>query len=104
MEDSEYALLARFEANDGSEEALAGFLTDALAMAREEPGMTTWFALRFDESRFGIFDTIPDQEGRQAHLEGEIAAALMADEDDLLAGEPKIEEVDVLAAMHADET
>jgi quinol monooxygenase YgiN len=101
MSDSEYALLARFEANEGKEAALAGFLEDALAMAREEPGMTTWFALRFDESSFGIFDTFPDQAGRQAHLEGEIAAALMADEDDLLAGEPTIEEVDVLAAMHS---
>lgn len=102
MSDSEYALLARFEANDGKEEQLAGFLEDALAMAREEPGMTTWFALRFDESSFGIFDTFPDQEGRQAHLEGEIAAALIADEDDLLASGPDIAEVDVLAAMHAD--
>lgn len=102
MSDSEYALLARFEANEGKEEQLAGFLEDALAMAREEPGMTTWFALRFDESSFGIFDTFPDQEGRQAHLEGEIAAALIADEDDLLASGPDIAEVDVLAAMHSD--
>lgn len=101
MSDSEYALLARFEANEGKEEELAGFLEDALAMAREEPGMTTWFALRFDESSFGIFDTFPDQEGRQAHLEGEIAAALMADDDDLLASGPEIAEVDVLAAMHS---
>ncbi len=101
MNDSEYALLARVEANDGQEAALAAFLKDALAMAREEPGMTTWFALRFDESLFGIFDTFPDQQGRQAHLEGEIAAALMTDEDDLLAGEPTIEKVDVLAAMHS---
>ncbi|MFB6117280.1 putative quinol monooxygenase [Halosegnis sp.] len=99
---SEYALLARFEAAAGEEAALADFLTASLEAAREEPGMTTWFALRFDESSFGIFDTFPDQTGRQAHLEGEIAQALLADEDDLLADEPTIERVDVLAAMHAD--
>lgn len=101
MSESEYALLARFEATPGKETDLADFLAASLDAAREEPGMTTWFALRFDESSFGIFDTFPDQEGRQAHLEGEIAQALMADEDDLLAGEPTIHEVDVLAAMHS---
>ena len=51
--------------------------------------MTTWFALRFDESSFDSFDTLPDQAGRQVHLEGEIARALMLGEDDLLAGEPE---------------
>jgi hypothetical protein len=54
MNDSEYALLARFEANDGQEAALGVFLKDALAMAREEPGMTTRFALQFDELSFDI--------------------------------------------------
>lgn len=102
MPESEYALLAQFEARPGKEEALADFLEASLSAAREEPGMTTWFALRFDESSFGIFDTFPNQEGRQAHLEGEIAQALMTDEDDLLAGEPEIRHVDVLAAMHAE--
>jgi len=71
-------------------------------MADAEPATTTWFALRLDETRFGIFDTFPDGDGRQAHLDGEIAAKLMINADDLLVDDPQIEEVDVLAANHSD--
>ncbi|RXK48633.1 putative quinol monooxygenase [Halorientalis pallida] len=101
MSDSEYALLARLEAKDGKESEVQEFLESALPMAEDEPDTTTWFALRMGESTFGIFDTFPDEDGRQAHLDGEIAAALMERADDLLAEEPQIEEVDVLAAKHA---
>ncbi|WP_424019910.1 putative quinol monooxygenase [Halorientalis pallida] len=101
MSDSEYALLARLEAKDGKESEVQEFLESALPMAEDEPDTTTWFALRMGESTFGIFDTFPDEDGRQAHLDGEIAAALMEQADDLLAEDPQIEEVDVLAAKHA---
>jgi quinol monooxygenase YgiN len=69
-------------------------------MAEDEKGTTTWFAFRLDETTFGIFDTFPDEEARQAHLDGDIAAALMANADELLAEDPQIDEVDVLAAKH----
>jgi quinol monooxygenase YgiN len=101
MSDSEYALLARLEAKDGKEAEVREFLESALPMAEDEPDTTTWFALRMGESTFGIFDTFPDEDGRQAHLDGEIAAALLEQADDLLAEDPQIEEVDVLAATHA---
>ncbi|SDF21378.1 putative quinol monooxygenase [Halorientalis regularis] len=101
MSDSEYALLARLEAKDGKEAEVQEFLESALPMAEDEPDTTTWFALRMGESTFGIFDTFPDEDGRQAHLDGEIAAALLEQADDLLAEDPQIEEVDVLAATHA---
>jgi quinol monooxygenase YgiN len=101
MSDSEYALLARLEAKDGKESEVQEFLESALPMAEDEPDTTTWFALRMGESTFGIFDTFPDEDGRQAHLDGEIAAALLEQADDLLAEDPQIEEVDVLAATHA---
>ncbi|SEN32236.1 hypothetical protein SAMN05216388_1002311 [Halorientalis persicus] len=101
MSDSEYALLARLEAKDGKESEVQEFLESALPMAEDEPDTTTWFALRMGESTFGIFDTFPDEDGRQAHLDGEIAAALLEQADDLLAEDPQIEEVDVLAAKHA---
>jgi quinol monooxygenase YgiN len=102
MSDSEYALQARLHAKPEKAEEVAEFLESALPMAEEEEGTTTWFALRFDETTFGIFDTFPDEEARQAHLDGEIAAALMDNADELLAEEPQIEEVDVLAAKHSE--
>lgn len=101
MSDSEYALLARMEAQEGKADELAEFLESALPMAEDEPDTTTWFALRLDESTFGIFDTFPHEDGRQAHVDGDIAAALFERADELLVDEPEIEEVDVLAAKHS---
>jgi quinol monooxygenase YgiN len=100
MSDSEYALLARMEAKPGKEAAVEEFLESALPMAEDEAATTTWFALRLDDATFGIFDTFPDEEGRQAHLDGDIAEALFARADELLVEEPTVEEADVLAAKH----
>jgi len=100
MSDSEYALLARVVAKPGKEADVESFLRSALPMAEDEPETTTWFALRMDESTFGIFDTFPDEDARQAHLDGDIAAALMENADELLAEPPQIDEVDVLEAKH----
>jgi len=69
-------------------------------MAEAEEDTATWFALRLDETTFGIFDTFPDEAGRQAHLDGDIAAALMDRADELLVEEPQIDEIGVLAAKH----
>lgn len=92
------ALYVRLEAKPGKEEALHQFLKSALPLAVNEPDTTVWFALRFGPSTFGIFDAFETEGGRQAHLNGPIAAALMAKADELLASPPKIEQVDVLAA------
>ena len=100
MSDSNYALFARLEAKDGKEAEVEEFLRSAFPMAQEEEDTTTWFALKFDDSTFGIYDTFPHEEGRQAHLEGEIAGALNENADELLAEPPQIEEVDVLEAKH----
>lgn len=100
MSDSEYALLARMEAKPGKEDEVREFLESALPMAESEEATTTWFALQFDESTFGIFDTFPHEGGRQAHLDGDIAEALLERADELLVEDPTIEEVDVLAATH----
>jgi quinol monooxygenase YgiN len=102
MSESEYALQATLEAKPEKADDIEEFLESALPMAEDEEQTTTWFALRFDDTTFGIFDTFPDEEGRQAHLDGEIAAKLLANADELLAEEPQIEEVDVLAAKHSD--
>lgn len=95
---SRYALLARLEAKPGKEEEVAKLLEDALPLAEAETGTRSWFALRFGPSSFGIFDTFDDQAARQAHLDGPIAAALMANADELLAQPPQIDKVDVLAS------
>jgi quinol monooxygenase YgiN len=92
------ALLVRLEAKPGKEEEVASFLRGGLALAQDEPETTHWFALRLGPSTFGIFDTFPGESGRQAHLSGPIAAALMAKAPDLLAEPPVIEKVEVLAA------
>jgi len=92
------ALLVRLEAKPGKEADVESFLRGGLALVREEPATTAWFALRLGPSTFGIFDAFPDEAGRQAHLAGRVAAALMAQASELLAQPPSIEQVDVLAA------
>ena len=92
------ALLVRLEAKPGKEAEVESFLKSGLALAQEEPDTTAWFAIRIGPSTFGIFDAFPNESGRQAHLTGKIAAALMAKASDLLAQQPVIEKVDVLAA------
>ena len=92
------ALLVRLEAKAGKEAEVENFLKSGLALVQEEPDTTAWFAIRMGPSTFGIFDAFPDDSGRQAHLTGRVAAALMAKASELLAQPPVIEKVDVLAA------
>jgi quinol monooxygenase YgiN len=92
------ALYVRLEAKAGKEQEVADFLRSGLPLAQEEPATTAWFALQMGPSTFGIFDAFPDDAGRQAHLAGRIAAALMAKASDLLSEPPAIQKVDVLAA------
>jgi quinol monooxygenase YgiN len=91
-------LLVRLVAKPGKESVVAEFLASALPLAQAEAGTVTWFAIRISEREFGIFDAFPDDSGRKAHLNGPIAAALMAKASELLSEPPKIESVDVLAA------
>ena len=95
-------LMVRLEAKPGKESAVAEFLKGGLALAVNEPETTVWFALRLGPTTFGIFDAFPGEPGRQAHLNGPIAAALMAKASELLAEKPKIEQADVLAAKIPD--
>lgn len=92
------ALLVKLEAKPGKESEVAKFLRDGLAVAQQEPATTAWFAVRFSESTFGIFDAFPDESGRQAHLSGKLASALMAKADELLAAPPDIQKIDILAS------
>jgi quinol monooxygenase YgiN len=91
------ALLARLEAKPGKEQELADLLKGALTLAQSEPATVEWFAFRIGPSTFGIFDTFEHEEGRQAHLNGPIASALMTKAPELLAQPPVIEQIDLLA-------
>jgi quinol monooxygenase YgiN len=92
------ALFVRLEAKPGKEKEVENFLLSGLPIVQAEPATTAWFGVRLGPSTFGIFDVFPDEAGRQAHLTGRVAAALMAKAGELLAKPPSIEQVDVLAA------
>ena len=92
------ALFVRLQAKPGKEMEVEQFLRSGLPLVNEEPATMAWFGLRLGPSTFGIFDAFPDEKGRQAHLSGEVAAALMAKAGELLSQPPSIEKVDVLAA------
>ena len=92
------ALLAQLEAKPGKAADVAAFIKSALPLAIAEPATTVWFALQLGPTTFGIFDAFPDEDGRKAHLAGQIAAALTAKAPELLAQPPNIQFVDVLAA------
>jgi quinol monooxygenase YgiN len=98
MAEVHVALWVRLEAKPGQEKAVADFLRGGLAIVEEEPATTAWFAIQMAPSTFGIFDAFPNQAGREAHLSGRVAAALMAKAPELLAKPPSIEKIDVLAA------
>jgi quinol monooxygenase YgiN len=91
-------LFVKLKAKPGKEGELAQLLKGALPLAMEEQGTTVWYALQFDRSTFGIFDAFATDAGRDEHLAGRIAAALMAKAPELLAETPNIERLDVLAA------
>lgn len=90
------SLFVRLEAKPGKENDVAKFLEKGLELANQETTTPLWFALRFGPSTFGVFDAFTDEQGRQNHLNGPIAKALMANAAELLAAPPSIERVDVL--------
>jgi quinol monooxygenase YgiN len=92
------ALFVRLEAKPGKEDDVAAFLKQGLQLANQESTTPLWFALRMGPTTFAIFDAFKDEAGRQNHLNGPIAKALMAQAPNLLAAPPAIERLDVLGA------
>lgn len=91
-------LFVRLEARPGREADVERLLASGLALVEEEPATIAWFAVRLDQSTFGVFDAFPDHAGRLAHLAGRLAAALIGTSVELLARPPSIEMVEVLGA------
>lgn len=95
------ALFAQLEAKPGKEAVVRDFIAGAVALANQEHQTTVWFALQLGPSTFGVFDAFADEAGRQAHLNGAIAQALMAKAPELLSKPPQIDPIDVLSAKLA---
>lgn len=91
------ALSVRLEAKPGKTAEVEAFLRGGLPLVEQEPATLAWFAIQLGPTTFAIFDVFPDEAGRQAHLSGKVAAALMAKAPELLARPPVIEKADVLA-------
>ena len=92
------SLFVRLEAKPGKEAEVAAFLKQGLAMANQEPTTLLWFSLQLGPSTFAVFDAFRDEAGRQTHLTGPIAKALMANAPHLFAAPPAIEPLEVLGA------
>jgi quinol monooxygenase YgiN len=91
------SLYVELKAKPGKEEEVAAFLAGAQRLVAAEPGTIAWFAVRHDKDTFAIFDAFDNEAGREAHLTGQVAAALMAHAGELLAAAPQIRKADVLA-------
>ncbi|MBA2272386.1 MAG: antibiotic biosynthesis monooxygenase [Actinobacteria bacterium] len=90
-------LFVQIEAKQGNEGDVRSFLEEGLALVNQEPDTTAWFAVQFGPTSFGIFDVFPREEGREAHLSGKVAEALMENAGELF-DKPNIEKADVIAA------
>ncbi len=96
-------LLVIMKAKSGKEQDVKDFLLGGLALVNQEPQTVSWFAFQIDNNTFGIYDTFEVEEGRQAHLTGEVAKALLANAGDLLENfnpSTDIQTIDVLATNH----
>lgn len=92
------AIYASMEAKPGKEAEVEAFLKSALPLVEAELGTIAWFAIRMGPTKFGIFDVFENEAGREAHLNGKVAAALFAKAPDLFASTPKVDKPDLLAA------
>ena len=91
------AIYASLKAKPGMEAEVEAFLMSAVPLVNDENGTVAWYALKEGPGMYSIFDTFEDEGGRDAHLNGKVAAALMAKADELFAEPPKINKIDVLA-------
>ncbi len=91
-------LFVKLEVKPGKEADVEILLREGLLWVQEEPSTIAWFAIRLGQSTFGIFDAFLNDAGRQEHLSGKLATALMERSSDLFTHPPTIEKADVLTA------
>jgi len=95
---AKYALYVRLVPKPGKRAEVEAFLKQGAELAQKEKGTVHWFGLREDENSYSVFDTFDDEAGRDEHLNGEIAKALMANAEALLAEKPQIHKIDIVAS------
>jgi quinol monooxygenase YgiN len=98
---TKFGLLVRLEAKPGKEKEIEEFLKSGLTIVEREPGTITWYALRLGPTTFGIFDTFDDEQGRNAHLNGQVAKALFEKAPGLFSKQPSVEKLDLLVSKMA---
>ena len=91
------AIWVMLKAKPGKEADVEAFLKQGADMSNDEPGTVTWYGVKMGPGVYGVFDTFDDEEGRDAHLNGEIAKALMANATELFSNELRIEKMEILA-------
>jgi quinol monooxygenase YgiN len=94
---NKFGILAKLHARPGKEAEVEAFLESAVSFVETETGTTAWYAFRIDPATFGIFDTFSDEQGRAAHVGGEVAKAIFRRADELFDAPPQIQAVDILA-------
>jgi quinol monooxygenase YgiN len=92
-----FGILATLQARPGKEAEVEQFLQSAGPLVDAETGTTAWFAFKIGPATFGIFDTFKDEEGRNAHVNGEVAKALFARAEELFVTHPHIQTADIPA-------
>lgn len=94
---AKFALYVRLIPKPGKEAQIEAFLTQGASMANDEPGTIHWFGIREDDGAYSVFDTFETEAARDAHLNGEIAKALMASADELFSKPPHISKIAIIA-------
>lgn len=92
------AIWVMLKAKPGKESDVEAFLKQGADMSNDEPGTVTWYGVKMGPGVYGVFDTFDDEAGRDAHMNGEIAKALMAQAPDLFSNELRIEQMEILAS------
>ena len=94
---AKFALYAELKAKPGKEADVEAFLKQGAVMSKDEAQTVNWYGVKMGPGIYGVFDTFNDEDGRDAHLNGEIARALMANASELFSNEIRIEKMEILA-------
>ena len=94
---AKYALYVSLKAKAGKAAEVEAFLKQGAQMSRAESGTVTWYGIKEDDGAYAVFDTFNDEAGRDAHLNGDIAKALMAKADELFSNKLQIHKIQIIA-------
>ena len=92
------AIWVMLKAKPGKEADVEAFLKQGATMSHDEPQTVTWYGVKMGPGMYGVFDTFDDEAGREAHINGEIAKALMSNASELFSNELKIEKMEILGS------